>query len=371
MLANFLKVKKVLSQQKLDLILILDDHNRYWLTGFPSSAGFLVATFDKIFLFLDGRYQTAAQNKMQNSSHIEIILITNNNNTSFYVNQLMHQISADPHNLKVGFDGHLMSFNTYQELQKEINQLVNVDLSALRMIKSPQEIEYITTAVRLADRSLKAILPIIKPGIKELAVRQHLITAFFKNGTQGESFPTIVASGKNGSLPHAVAGNKKIVNHELLTIDFGCYYQGYASDITRTFQIGTVSPELLRMFKVVAQAQEKGIQQIRPGVKLKTIAVACRSVITAAGYPQYKHGTGHGVGVEVHEKPYVSELREDELLQPGMVITVEPGIYLPDLGGVRIEDDVLVTNDGYRVLSQLPRYRPGYLPLTLEYLINN
>lgn len=220
-------------------------------------------------------------------------------------------------------------------------------LNDMRIKKDGKEIELIRKAVQIVEESLKATLPYIKPGVVELEVAAQLEYEMRKRGSQGTPFGTIVASGYRGALPHGRAAEKKIQQGELVVLDFGAIYQGYVADITRTVAVGEISTELKEIYEVVKEGQQAAIDIIRPGIPIHEVDETARSIIRNRGYGEYfTHRTGHGIGLSGHEEPYIMQSNQT-LLSPGMAFTVEPGIYLPDKGGVRIEDNIYVTEDGF------------------------
>jgi Xaa-Pro dipeptidase len=228
-------------------------------------------------------------------------------------------------------------------------------LSELRIIKDAEEIEHMRQAIRMTEQALQEVADAIQPGRTDLEMAAELKIAFLRAGAQGMSFEPIIVAGPESALPHAVPSGRLIEPGDLIVIDCGVTYQGYVADITRTFAISPIAPELERMYEIVKEANAAGRAAVRPGVPAQEVDRAARQVIAQAGYGEYfTHRTGHGLGLEVHEPPYIVEGNE-ELLQPGMTFTVEPGIYLPGQGGVRIEDDVLVTPQGAVILTNFPR----------------
>jgi len=224
------------------------------------------------------------------------------------------------------------------------------------MIKTEKEIARMSQAGKVTDQVYQKILKVVRPGMSEKEVAQLIRNYFEEKGINFLSFDTIIVSGKNGALPHGQPSDKIIQVGELVTVDFGCKYQGYCSDFTRTFAVGKeISPKFEEIYQIVQEAQIKGIQAVRAGVKCSEIDKIVRNYIQKKGYGEYfSHGTGHGLGIEIHEEPYVSS-QSNIVLQSGMVITIEPGIYIPDLGGVRIEDSVLVKENGHELLTNSPR----------------
>jgi Xaa-Pro dipeptidase len=227
----------------------------------------------------------------------------------------------------------------------------------LRMAKDEAEIAAMRRAVEIAERTLQRLLGegAIRPGRTELEVAADLQVALLREGSQGEAFSPIVVAGPNSASPHAGPSDRPLADGDLVTLDWGAVCDGYRSDITRTFVLGSPSPEVQRIYEAVLAANQAGRLAVRPGVPAQEIDRAARRAITLAGYGDYFiHRTGHGLGLETHEPPYMVEGNLD-LLQPGMTFTVEPGIYVPGLGGVRIEDNVCVTTDGVETLTTLPR----------------
>ena len=227
----------------------------------------------------------------------------------------------------------------------------------LRMSKDETELSNMRRAVEIAERALQRILRerAVQPGRTELEVASALRVAMLQEGGQGEAFSPIVVSGPNSAMPHASPTNRALTDGDLVTIDWGAVYGGYCSDITRTFVLGTPSPERERMQEIVLAANQAGRLAVRPGRPAQEIDREARRIINQAGYGEFfVHRTGHGLGLETHEPPYIVE-GNLELLEAGMTFTVEPGVYVPGLGGIRIEDDVLVTHQGVETLTSLPR----------------
>lgn len=230
-------------------------------------------------------------------------------------------------------------------------------IGSLRVIKDADEVAAMREAVRIAQRALEETLPAIKAGMSEREVAAELTLQLFRQGSDAEiPFSPIVASGAHNSAnPHAVPGDRKLAAGDLLVIDWGASYRGYLSDITRTFAVGEVSEELRRIHQITQEANAAGRAAVTPGVSCGAVDRACRQVIEQAGYGEcFIHRTGHGLGMESHEEPYIRGDNQS-LLEAGMTFTIEPGIYIPGLGGVRVEDDVLVTNEGIESLTDLPR----------------
>jgi Xaa-Pro dipeptidase len=228
-------------------------------------------------------------------------------------------------------------------------------VAALRMSKDGDEIAKMRQAAAIAETALEAVLPKIHIGVTEREIVNELLLEVLRSGAEGLPFEPIVLSGPKSALPHGAPGDRRVQAGDLLLFDFGVSVGGYASDITRTCAVGHLDDELRRVYEVVKRANEAGRLAMRPGIEIQEVDRAARKVIVDAGYGQYfTHRTGHGLGLESHEPPYACE-GETTVLGPGMTFTVEPGIYLPGRGGVRVEDDVVVTADGGESLTHYPR----------------
>ncbi len=226
----------------------------------------------------------------------------------------------------------------------------------LRLFKDADEIACIQRALDAAETAFQAFLHQVEPGMTEVELAAELEYLMRRHGSEGPAFPTICAVGPAASKPHARPGNRKLGRRDLLLVDFGATFRGYRCDLTRVVITGRIPPEIRRAYLAVLEAQLAAIDAAAPGVLAATVDAAARDILTRHGYGKaFGHGTGHGLGLETHEAPAVSPRAEKTVLQPGMVITIEPGVYLPEQFGIRIEDDVLITGDGCRVLSRLPK----------------
>lgn len=249
-----------------------------------------------------------------------------------------------------------VSFQTHQEWSKAFDGVELVATSGLlekiRMFKDESEMVIIREAVRIAEAGFAHIQSYIRPGVREEDVALELEFFMRKQGASGSAFDMIVASGPRGALPHGRASEKIIQAGEMVTLDFGAAYKGYNSDITRTLSVGEPSAKMKEIYDIVLRAQIAGVEALKPGVTGKEADAATRDIIAAAGYGDcYGHSAGHGLGIEVHELPSLSTV-STFVLEPGMLVTMEPGIYVSGLGGVRIEDDVLITAEGHEVLNK-------------------
>lgn len=334
----------LMNENKTDAMLIHSPANRLWFTKFASTEGYLLVTKNKTILFLDGRYILDGKQSAQNiDEFIEFGSIYN----------LLTQTIKQENIKTLGIESEFTTCKQLLILQQYLNvDLLPIDTSEVRAIKDEQEIANIEKACDISDIAFENVLKVIKPGMSEKQIEAIIISSFLENGAEKQSFDTIVASGKRGAFPHGRASDKIINNNELVTIDFGCVYNGFCSDTTRTIAVEEVSDQLKDIYNVVLTAQSLGIKAVKPGIKASEIDKICRDYINEKGYGQYfTHSTGHGIGIEIHEFPSVSK-KSDTILQSGMVITVEPGIYIPEVGGVRIEDDILVTDSGYYQLTK-------------------
>lgn len=323
--------------------IITDDTNRFYLTGMRSSAGIVVITKQQAYLLIDFRYYEKAVSVAQG---VKVILLEKT------FEQLKDIFSAQ--NIKTVLleeeNTTLSDFNRYRQNLSEYEVLASTELSKTiknqRAVKSKIEIDYIRQAQNITDKSFEYILGKIKTGISERELMLDLEFYSRRFGSEGVAFDFIVVSGKNTSLPHGVPTEKPIEKGDFVTMDFGAVVNGYRSDMTRTVAVGVVSEEQLKVYNTVLKAQTTALEQIKPQIKCCDIDKTARDIINNAGYEGcFGHGLGHSVGLEIHESPSFNT-RDQSLLKEGMVITVEPGIYLENKFGVRIEDMVAVTKNG-------------------------
>lgn len=349
MTEKLIKLRGSFEQRGIDGLLITSKYNRRYMTNFTGSAGVVVISKEKAVFITDFRYIEQATKQTEG---FEIVKHTG---------LIAKEIASVVEQLGIkalGFEEHAITYADFSTYQKEISsQLVPVSglVENLRLIKTSEEIKILKEAAKLTDEAFNHILSYIKPGVTELEVSNELEFYMRKHGAASSSFDTIVASGYRSALPHGVASEKVIKEGELVTLDFGAYYKGYCSDITRTVAVGDVSDELKNIYDIVLKAQLRGVDGIKKGITGVQADALARDYITEHGYGEYfGHSTGHGIGLEVHEGPALST-RSDTVLEPGMVVTVEPGIYVPNVGGVRIEDDLLITDEGNENLTYAPK----------------
>ncbi len=341
-------LRQKMKTEGIDAYLSLVPENRRYLSGFTGSTATLLILPEQTFLLTDFRYIEQAN---QEAVDFAVVKIGND----LFVS--LAELSLDVKRL--GFEGDYLNFVDYCRLQEALPQTELVSLpnlvTDLRSVKDLTEISLIRDAVRIADEAWAIMLNSIKIGQTEEEIALELEFAMRRAGASGPSFDFIVASGRRSALPHGRASSKTIQKGEFLTIDFGAIYQGYCSDITRTVILGEPNDRQIEIYELVLRANQAGIEALKPGLKGKQVDAIARNVIKEAGFGEFfGHGLGHSVGLGVHEGPNLN-LREERLLEPGMVVTVEPGIYLPDWGGVRIEDMVLITEQGCEVLTRSPK----------------
>lgn len=350
---HFQKIAAQLQAHQLDAMLLTGEANRFYASGFHSTGtdGVALVTPQKSYYFTDSRYTEAAQRYVQGAEIREI-----GGGRGYAV--LIKEVLKDQGIRRLGFEDAYMTVRDHAHYEKNLKcELVPATelLWDLRRVKDEEELDAMVAAQRIAEKALTQILEEIRPGVteKEIAARLQYLMLHF--GAQDMSFDPIVVSGPNGSLPHGVPGERVIESGDFVTMDFGCIYHGYCSDMTRTVAVGFATEEMQRIYQIVLAAQQAGIAAARAGVTGKEVDAAARSIISAAGYGSYfGHSFGHGVGVEIHESPSASP-SYDTALPAGAVISAEPGIYLPGKLGVRIEDVILITQEGCRNLTKAPK----------------
>ncbi|PFB87666.1 M24 family metallopeptidase [Bacillus thuringiensis] len=342
-------IQKQLHNYGIDGLLITKKENRQYATNFTGSAGVVLIAAHKAIFITDFRYVDQAKTEIKAA---EIIMHKGN-----LEEEVANQVSK-LNIQKLGIEDNNMTLQQFKKLQKYIHtEMVPVCeiIEDIRLIKDTSEIETMKIAATIADEAFHHIVTFLKPGISETDVRDELEFFMRKKGATSSSFQIIVASGVRSSLPHGVASNKIIERGDIVTLDFGAIYDGYCSDITRTVAIGEPSEEFQKIYNVVREALKRGTEAIKPGETAKSIDDITRNYITEHGYGQYfGHSTGHGLGLEIHEPLRLSQ-ESKATLQEGMVVTVEPGIYIPNWGGCRIEDDIVITKDGCDVITKSNR----------------
>lgn len=334
------KVREKLVELEIDALLVTNMYNVRYLANFTGTTGLAVITKEQAYFVTDFRYTEQAA---EQAKGFEII-----KNEGLIFEEVARIVEKD--NIqKMGFEETNITFATYTK----IKELMNCDLlpitglvEKIREVKSEDEIAIIQKAVQITEKAYDYILGYIKPGMTEIEIANELDFYMRGLGATGVSFDTIVASGVRSAMPHGVASEKKIEEGDMVTIDFGCYYKGYVSDMTRTFAVGDPGEELKKIYDIVLQANLRVTEAAKAGITGAELDAVARDYITEHGYGEaFGHTTGHGIGLEVHEGPAIS-FRNEEKLVVNNVITNEPGIYIPGLGGVRIEDDLVIKKDG-------------------------
>ena len=350
---HFRQIAEKLDHFGLDAMLLTCESNRFYATGFHSTGtdGAALVTRRKAYYLTDSRYTEAALRYVQGAEVREI-------GHGRGYGALLEEAVTEQHIRRMGFEDAYMTVQDHERYRKALScDLVPATdlLWQLRMVKDEEELEAMVAAQRIAERALEDILEEIRPGVTEKEIAARLQYLMLHYGASDMSFDPIVVSGPNGSLPHGVPSEKTIQQGEFVTMDFGCVYHGYCSDMTRTVAVGFATEEMQTVYQTVLSAQEAGIAAARAGLTGREVDGAARAVISAAGYGAYfGHSFGHGVGVEIHEAPNASPMNEKPL-PAGAVISAEPGIYLPGRLGVRIEDVILLTETGCRNITKAPK----------------
>lgn len=379
-------IRNIMKADMLKAIIVTDSYNMRYISGYRGE-GMLLIYGDRKYVITDSRYTEQAEIECPEYSCVDIakkgyfktiaeLLHIDKCKTGREADGVQIGREADSdvdkeadrvatHNLRrktsfrVGFENKSISYNDYSSLEKALEgcEFYELDnkLDKLRQIKNDEEIEKIRTAESIGDEAFTHILSFIRPGLTEKEVALELEYFMKKNGAEKLSFDTIAASGTNSSMPHAIPTDKVLEEGDFLTMDFGCVYEGYCSDMTRTVAVGSVSDNMKYVYDVVLKAQLAALKAVKPGAKCSDVDKIARDIIADAGYGNcFGHGLGHSVGLFIHEEPRLSP-KCDDILQPGMLMTVEPGIYIPGRFGVRIEDLVVVSENGCINLTNSPK----------------
>ena len=350
---HFRQIAEKLDAFGIDAMLLTCEANRFYASGFHSAGtdGVALVTRRKAYYFTDSRYTEAAARVVRDAEIAEV-------RAGRGYGALLREAVESQNIRRMGCEDAYMTVRDYETYRKALPcELVPATelLLELRRVKDPQEQEIMIAAQRIAEKALEEILNEIRPGVTEKEIAARLQYLMLHYGAENMSFDPIVVSGPNGSLPHGVPSEKTVQRGEFVTMDFGCIYHGYCSDMTRTVAVGFVTDEMRKVYETVLSAQAAGIAAARAGASGKTVDGAARAVIAAAGYGSFfGHSFGHGVGVEIHESPNASPLN-DAPLPAGAVISAEPGIYLPGKLGVRIEDVLILKEDGCRDITKAPK----------------
>ncbi len=350
------KLKARMRKEGLDGFLLTNLSNIRYLTGYSGSSAVLYMGKRPHF-FTDFRYKEQSQKEVTSKAVIHII----DKNYPKEIAQLA-ETKGSKTSLRIGFETTSMRVGSLETYKKELRKSakikwvpINGIVEDLRIVKEPEEIELISKAASITDKVFAEILPLIKPGITEMDLSAEIIYRFMKYTGLAPAFASIVASGPNSAMPHAQPTDRKLTKGDFLTFDIGAQWKGYASDFTRTVVIGKSSTKHREIYSIVHDAHQRAMDGVKAGVPASNIDKLARSYISEKGYGSYfGHSLGHGVGLNVHEAPSLSS-KAKEKLPAGTVVTIEPGIYLPGWGGVRIEDLVVVTKEGVRILSKTQR----------------
>jgi len=347
---RLIRLREKLNDSNVDAILITKRQNYMYLSGFTGTAAHLLITAEDAYLITDFRYVEQASKqaplfeviKYQGSIELEI-------------KKILEKLSIR----KLGFEAGNLTYDKYLGFKEKLDDTELIPLKdfveSLRMVKSEEEIEKIKKAVEIADKAFEHILDYIKPGITENEIAAELEYFMKKNGAQGPSFETIVASGTRSAMPHGVASEKEIQHGDIITMDYGAIYEGYCSDMTRTVFVGHAQDKLKEIYEIVLNAQVEALRGAFEGKTGREIDSIAREIIAKAGYGEnFGHGLGHGVGLEIHEEPRLS-VSGEKVMKNGMVVTVEPGIYIEGLGGVRIEDMIVINDNQPLILTKSPK----------------
>lgn len=335
--------------EQLDCLVVEHLPNLRYLTGFSGSTGLLVVTRDQGWLICDSRYTLQARQEAVGLTIVE----------HGQRHEALARLCNEQGWQRIGFEATHCLVSTQQELEKLLSGLMLValpaDLDQIRDRKDQFELETLANVACLASQALQSVLPLVRPGLTEADLALELEIAMRRRGAEGRGFDFIVASGERGAMPHGRASTKQIQSGELVTIDFGAVLNGYHSDETVTIGVGKLDQRQQQIYALVLEAHDRAIAAVRPGISCKELDAVARNYICDQGFGDFfGHGLGHGVGLEIHEQPALSP-RSKAVLDEGMVVTIEPGIYIPGWGGVRIEDTVAVTGNGCRLLTGVPK----------------
>lgn len=345
---HFSQIAGALPAFRLDAMLLTGEANRFYASGFASTDGLVLVTRNKSYLITDSRYIEAAKKTVTGA---EIYVLGRG---ATYANALARLLKAEEIR-RLGFEDAVMSVAQWRSLTQRVDcEFVEAQglPGGLRRSKDGEEISRMKKAQRIAEAALEEILPSIRPGVTEKELAARISYLLLMHGGEKNSFDPIVVSGPNSSMPHGVPTDRQLQPGDFVTMDFGCVYGGYCSDMTRTVAVGYATEEMRRVYELVKAAQAAGIAAARAGISGREVDAAARAVIDAAGYGVYfGHSFGHSLGIEIHESPNFSFL-ETQPLPPGAVISAEPGVYLPGKFGVRIEDVVLLKEGGCETITR-------------------
>ncbi|PGB03937.1 Xaa-Pro dipeptidase [Bacillus toyonensis] len=343
------RLRSAFAEAGIDGILLTNEYSRRYMANFTGTAGVVLISKERAQFITDFRYVEQASKQAVGYEIVQ------------YAGLIIDEVAKQVKELgiqKLGFEQDTLTYSSYvthnEAIEAEFIPTSGL-VEKLRLIKTDSEIKILKEAAQIADAAFEHILSFICPGVSEIEVSNELEFFMRKQGATSSSFDIIIASGLRSALPHGVASEKVIETGDFVTLDFGAYYKGYCSDITRTIAVGEPSDKLKEIYNVVLEAQLRGVNGIKAGLTGREADALTRDYITEKGYGEYfGHSTGHGIGLEIHEAPGLA-FRSDTVLEPGMAVTVEPGIYIPGIGGVRIEDDIIVMSEGNEVITKSPK----------------
>ncbi len=344
------RLRELMKEKGVKALLLTDAVNVEYVSGFTGGDSYAFILPRHQYILTDGRYT-----EMAGKEAPDFTVLTRKPKMEKIIEKV-----ARRHRLKViSFEGFRITYDTLKAYRKAVSSVrwkaERPLVHTLRKIKEPGEVAKVQECVRVAQAAMRVVKKKLRPGITEIDVAAELEYQMRKRGAKKPAFDTIVAAGPHSSQPHAAAGRRKFRAGDAVTIDWGANLNGYNSDLTRVFFLGRGRPGFRKIYEITLEAQRRAIEMIKPGARIAQIDAAARDYIAERGYgPQFTHSLGHGLGMEVHEAPGISNTNRSTL-EPGMVFTVEPGIYIPGFGGVRVEDDVVVTKKGVKVLSGFPK----------------
>ena len=348
---NIEKYQSLLETGEVDALLLTSVYNRLYAAQYRVAEGVAVVTREGAYYFTDSRYIEAAEKNLKGFT----VRMTHPGSSEI---ERINEVIGEHTIKKLGFEENDMTYGDYLRYNEALHAVLvpmQAKIDAFRATKDPWEIELMRKAQAITDQTFSELCKIIQAGMTEKELEAELLYRLYKHGAEGPSFDPIVVSGPNTSLPHGVPGERKLEFGDFITMDFGCIYGGYCSDMTRTVALGFVSEEMDKVYKTVLKAQLAGIAATKAGVAGRDIDGAARKVIADAGYGDYfGHGYGHSLGILIHEAPNANT-RNDQPMPAGAVVSAEPGIYLPGKFGVRIEDVTVITETGCEVLTKSPK----------------
>ena len=348
---NIEKYQSLLETGEVDALLLTSVYNRLYAAQYRVAEGVAVVTREGAYYFTDSRYIEAAEKNLKGFT----VRMTHPGSSEI---ERINEVIGEHTIKKLGFEENDMTYGDYLRYNEALHAVLvpmQAKIDAFRATKEPWEIELMRKAQAITDQTFSELCKIIQAGMTEKELEAELLYRLYKHGAEGPSFDPIVVSGPNTSLPHGVPGERKLEFGDFITMDFGCIYGGYCSDMTRTVALGFVSEEMDKVYKTVLKAQLAGIAATKAGVAGRDIDGTARKVIADAGYGDYfGHGYGHSLGILIHEAPNANA-RNDQPMPAGAVVSAEPGIYLPGKFGVRIEDVTVITETGCEVLTKSPK----------------